>query len=272
MAFLDYLGKKIYYEVHGQGKPILLLNGIMMSTGSWSYFKDSLSSGNKLILIDFLDQGKSDKIEKQYTQDIQVEVILSLLNELDIEKINMVGISYGGEVALQFALKYGERLDRLALFNTTARTSPWLRDIGRAWNLSKEDPLNYYLTTIPVIYSPDFYTKNESWMNKRKEQLTQGVFNQKEFMDSMERLTISAEGYDVKDRLGEIKNKTLVVGSENDYITPVNEQKILHEGIENSEFILLPDTGHGSMYEKPLLFAVLILGFINIEQTEFSIL
>ena len=271
MAFLDYLGNKVYYEVHGEGKPILLLNGIMMSTASWSYFKDSLSSTNKLILIDFLDQGQSDKIDDGYTQDIQVEVILSLLNRLDIDKINIVGISYGGEVALQFALKYGKRLDRLALFNTTSRTSPWLRDIGRAWNLSKDDPLNYYLTTIPVIYSPEFYTKNEAWMNKRKEQLTKGVFSQKEFMDSMERLIISAEAYDVKDRLKEIRNKTLVVGSENDYITPVKEQKILYEGIQDSEFILLPDTGHGSMYERPLLFAALILGFINIVQTEFSI-
>lgn len=271
MAFFDYLGNKVYYEVHGQGKPMLLLNGIMMSTASWSYFKDSLSNTNKLILVDFLDQGQSDKLEDGYTQDIQVEVILSLLNQLNIDKINIVGISYGGEVAIQFALKYGDRLDRLALFNTTSRTSPWLRDIGRAWNLSKDDPLNYYLTTIPVIYSPEFYSKNESWMNKRKEQLTEGVFNQKEFMESMERLTISAESYDVKDRLKEISAKTLVVGSENDYITPVNEQKILHEGIEDSEFILLPDTGHGSMYERPLLFAVLILGFININQTKFSI-
>lgn len=272
MAFLDYLGNKVYYEVHGEGKPILLLNGIMMSTVSWSYFKDSLSGTNKLILMDFLDQGQSDKVEKQYTQDIQVEVILSLLNELNIDKINIVGISYGGEVALQFALRYGERLDRLALFNTTSRTNPWLRDIGRAWNLSKDDPLNYYLTTIPVIYSPEYYTKNESWMNKRKEKLIEGVFNQKEFIDSMERLTISAEDYDVKDRLKEIKVTTLVVGSENDYITPVNEQKILHEGIENSQLILLPNTGHGSMYERPLLFAVLILGFINITQTEFLII
>ena len=54
--------------------------------------------------------------------------------------------------ALKF--KIWERVERLLLFNTTARTGPWLGDIGDAWNLASGDPDAYYLTTIPVIYSP----------------------------------------------------------------------------------------------------------------------
>ncbi len=271
MAFLDYLGKKVYYEVYGEGKPILLLNGIMMSTVSWTYFKDALRATNKLILVDFLDQGQSDKLEDGYTQDVQVEVVNTLLNELNLNKVNMVGISYGGEVALQFALKYQEKIDRLVLFNTTAKTNPWLRDIGRSWNLSRKDPLNYYLTTIPIIYSPKFYNENIDWMDNRKKMLTENIFNQEAFMNSMERLTNSAENHDVINRLNEIGLKTLIVGAENDFITPVNEQKIINQGIKNSELIILPNTGHGSMYERPLLFTSLILGFINVVQTEYNI-
>lgn len=271
MAILNYNGKNIYYEVSGQGRPILLLNGIMMSTASWAFFKDPLTANNQLITLDFLDQGQSDKLEEGYKQEIQVDLIYALLQELNIDKINIVGISYGGEVALQYALKYGGTIDRLVLFNTTAKTNPWLRDIGRSWMLSADDPLNYYLTTIPIIYSPNFYNNNIKWMEDRKELLTKHVFNDKAFMASMDRLTLSAESYDIRDRLDEIENYTLIVGADHDFITPLNEQKLLNEGIKNSQLIILPDTGHGAMYERPLLFTSLILGFVNNTKLEYGI-
>jgi 3-oxoadipate enol-lactonase len=270
---MNFNGRKVYYEVYGQGKPIVLLNGIMMSTVSWQAFKEVLSANNKLILVDFLDQGKSDKMEgTSYTQDIQVEVIKALLDELKLTKVNIAGISYGGEVALEFAVKYEQYIDKLILFNTTAKTTPWLRDIGTGWNRSIGDPLDYYCTTIPVIYSPKFYNEKNEWMNNRKALLTEKVFNQKSFMESMVRLTESAENHDVTDELSKIKVPTLIVSCENDYITPMPEQKLLHELISTSELVVLPNTGHGSMYERPVLFTALILGFVNMAQNEFKIM
>lgn len=273
MAYLDFKGKKVYYEIHGEGKPIVLLNGIMMSTLSWQVFKDVFSASNKLILVDFLDQGKSDKMEDmEYTQDIQVEVLKALFDELNLKKVNLVGISYGGEVALEFSVKYEENIDKMVLFNTTAKTSNWLRDIGVAWNRSVNDPLDYYCTTIPVIYSPKFYNEQSEWMNNRKQLLTDKVFSQKSFMDSMIRLTESADNHDVTKELPKIKIPTLIVSCENDYITPMPEQKMLHELINTSELVVFPSTGHGSMYERPVLFSAVVLGFINMSQNEFKIL
>lgn len=273
MAYINYKGKKVYYETHGVGKPIVLLNGIMMSTVSWLAFKNVFSSNNMLILIDMLDQGKSDKMEDvEYTLDIQVEVLKTLFEELNLKKVNLVGISYGGEAALEFSIKYEEFVDKMVLFNTTAKTSNWLKDIGVAWNRSAKDPLNYYCTTIPVIYSPKFYNEQSEWMSNRKQLLIDKVFNQKPFMDSMIRLTESADNHDVTKELPKIKIPTLIVSCENDYITPMPEQKLLHELIKTSELVILPSTGHASMYERPTLFAALVLGFINLTQTEFKIM
>jgi 3-oxoadipate enol-lactonase len=272
MAYLNFKGKKVYYETHGEGKPIVLLNGIMMSTMSWLIFKDALCANNQLILVDFLDQGRSDKMEDtSYTQDIQVEVLKALFDELKLTKINLVGISYGGEVALQFSVKYEEYIDKMVLFNTTAKTTPWLKDIGVAWNRSVGDPLDYYCTTIPVIYSPRFYNEKNDWMNNRKALLTEKVFNQKPFMDSMVRLTESADNHDVTEKLPNIKAPTLIVSCEHDYITPMPEQKMLNELISSSELVVLPNTGHGSMYERPVLFVSLVLGFVNLTQRNFTI-
>jgi len=272
MAYFDFQGKKVYYETYGVGKPIVLLNGIMMSTISWQAFKNVFSSDNQLILVDFLDQGRSDKMEDtEYTQEIQVEVLKALFEELKLKKVNLVGISYGGEVALEFSVKYEEFIDKMVLFNTTAKTSNWLRDIGVAWNRSTKDPLDYYCTTIPVIYSPKFYNEQSEWMNNRKLLLTEKLFNQKSFMDSMIRLTESADNHDVTKELSYIKVPTLIVSCENDYVTPMPEQKLLHELISTSELVVLPNTGHGSMYERPVLFTALVLGFINMSESEFKI-
>ncbi len=272
MAYFDFQGKSIYYEIHGEGKPLILLNGIMMSTKSWGIFKETFSHNNQLILVDFLDQGQSDFMDKNYDIILQAEVLLGLIKELKLSKVNLLGISYGGEVALNFVAKYQELVDRLVLFNTSHRTSPWLKDIGDAWNLSKENPMDYYLTTIPIIYSPKFYNENRKWMENRKGLLTSTVFNNKKFMDAMERLTISAENHDVTKTLVNVKTRTLVVSSEQDFITPKEEQIALCDLLKNSDHVMLPNTGHGSMYERPALFTALTLGFVNAKNLEMTIL
>ena len=78
MAHFDFQGKSIYYEEHGQGKPLLVLNGIMMSCKSWAEFVEPFSQNNRLILVDFLDQGRSGRMDSPFDQSIQAEVALAL--------------------------------------------------------------------------------------------------------------------------------------------------------------------------------------------------
>ena len=136
----EFENKQVYYETYGSGKPLVILNGIMMSTKSWVPFIKSFSNNNLLILVDFFDQGNSSKMENEgpYDHDIQVRLVEALLNHLNIEKASIVGISYGGEVALEFGCRYQNRVDRLVLFNTCAYTTKWLDDIGKAWNYAAE--------------------------------------------------------------------------------------------------------------------------------------
>ncbi|MBQ9059440.1 MAG: alpha/beta hydrolase [Atopobiaceae bacterium] len=272
MATFDFQGKSVYFETHGEGRPLVVLNGIMMSAASWSEFVEPFSANNQLILLDLLDQGRSDKmVGEVYTQEIQVEVVAALVAELGLEKVSVLGISYGGEVALQLVLKYPELIDRLMLFNTTAATGPWLGDIGDGWNKALDDAEAYYYTTIPIIYSPAFYKGNREWMENRKELLCSTVFNNPDFMGSMERLTNSAAGYDVSNRLSEISAPTLVVSAQQDYLTPIEEQQKIVAGIPSSHYAIIPGSGHASMYEQPVLFCALALGFLNNTKTEFHI-
>ena len=273
MATLNFKGRNIYYDVQGQGKPILILNGIMMSTKSWEPFVHAFTANNQLIRLDFIDQGQSDKLENSvYSQSIQIEIIEALLEKLKLHKVNIVGISYGGEVAVRFACEYPSHVDRLVLFNTTPYTSPWLAEIGHSWNnIGKtRNGENYYQATIPVIYSPSFYEERLDWMKKREAYLVP-IFSDPVFLDAMERLTNSAESYDVRKDLHKVTAPTLIVSADEDYLTPLSNQKALQSMIKGSYLVILPGVGHASMYEKPMLFATLVLGFINTVDTNYAI-
>ncbi|RJX26830.1 MAG: alpha/beta hydrolase [Acholeplasma sp.] len=273
MPILNFKGRNIYYHVQGSGNPILLLNGIMMSTKSWEPFMTTLSQNNQLIRIDFFDQGQSDRLNNSvYTQQIQVDVLVELMRELKLHKINVVGISYGGEVAVLFACQYPELVQRLVLFNTTPYTSPWLLEIGKSWkSIAKtRNGESYYQATIPVIYSPKFFTSKLEWMKKRESYLIP-IFSNPEFLDAMDRLITSAESYDARDILKSIQAQTLIVSGDEDFLTPLADQKTLHSMIKNAYHVILPGVGHASMYEVPHLFTTLVLGFINTKDEQYQI-
>jgi pimeloyl-ACP methyl ester carboxylesterase len=273
MAYLDFKGRNIFYDVQGEGKPILILNGIMMSTKSWEPFVKTLSFQNQLIRLDFIDQGQSDKLENSfYTQSIQVDIIECLLKELNLSRVNLVGISYGGEVAILFAAKHPHMVERLVLFNTTPYTSPWLQEIGHQWNAigRTRDGKTYYQATIPVIYSPSYFESRLDWMKKR-EQLLIPIFSNSVFLDAMERLTNSAENFDARKELDAITCPTLIVAADEDYLTPIANQRALHQMIKESEMVILPGVGHASMYERPMLFVTMVLGFINALESSYAI-
>jgi len=265
MSTFSFQGKQIFYRAAGEGKPLLLLNGIMMSTLSWQPFETCFTRENRLILLDLLDQGQSDKYECEYDQSVQVEVVRALLDHLGVEKVSIMGTSYGGEVALQFAVKYLDRVEKLVLANTVARTNAWLREIGEAWNLAVGDPVAYYSTTIPVIYSPHFYDRRAEWMQARKELLTRTAFASKPFLDSMIRLTNSANSHDVTAHLADISVPALIIACEMDHITPIEEQRALARTMPNAQLVILPDTGHAAFYERPELFSSILLGFVNLQ-------
>ena len=273
MSHIWIKDKKIFFEVEGEGKPIILLNGIMMSTKSWQPFVNSFKANNQLIRLDFFDQGQSDlRIGESYTHQIQVEVVDAVMTHLNLEKASIVGISYGGEIAIQYAIQHPDKVDRLVLFNTAAYTNPWLKDIGRAWIAAgrTRDGEAYYNTAIPVIYSPIHYETNKTWMDNRKKVLVP-VFSDPTFLDKVERLTLSSESFDAKDQLHKIEAETLVVAAEEDYLTPVANQVYLAERIKHAHLIKIPGAGHASMYEKPMLFTSLCLGFINTQDNQFNI-
>ncbi|MDC7243850.1 MAG: alpha/beta hydrolase [Sphaerochaetaceae bacterium] len=275
MSIFKINGKEIFYDLAGEEtKPkIVILNGIMMSTRSWTPFMNTLTEHFQVLRMDFFDQGQSSKLPGQsYTHDLQIDTLKALLDYLNIKKINVIGISYGGNAALAFTCKYQEYVERVMLFNSTAYTTPWLKDIGDGWNLAgrTRNPELYYKIAIPVIYSEKYYGEKIEWMRAREKVLAP-IFSDPDWLDGMERLTISAEPYDVRNKLKNITVPVMIISAEQDTLTPVQDQEYLYKNIKNSNWIKLPDVGHASMYENPLIFTSLITGFFLVKDTEYTI-
>ena len=273
MAEILYNGKRVYYEIHGDsGEPLVILNGIMMSTASWKAFLPNFSRNNIAILVDFLDQGQSERLTESYDHSIQVGALEAVLDSLPYEKYVIMGISYGGEIAIQYAVKRPDRVKKLILANTCARTSDWLRKIGDGWNAVAKTGVGeaYYLTTIPVIYSTAFYEREGAWMDKREGVLIP-YFSRPEVLESLIRLTDSSRNYDFTDKVCEIKCPTLIISCSEDGLVPPTEQILLHEKIKGSHYVTINGSGHASMYEDPLSFCALVLGFANLVDEEIKI-
>ena len=264
MSIFKFEGKAVYYDVIGEGRPLLLLNGIMMSTKSWAPFLGAIQgSGSQPILVDLLDQGQSDPMERDFPISLQARMLEAFIAHLGISQVDIFGTSYGGEVALNLAAMRPELIGRMVLANTVARTNAWLKEIGEAWVLAGGNPRAYYATTIPVIYSPDFYDRRAGWMENRKNLLTGTAFASAAFQSRMARLTRSAESHDVTGSLKDITCPVLLIASQQDHITPPEEQAYLAEHLPNANLVLLPKTGHATFYERPDLFTALLTGFIS---------
>jgi pimeloyl-ACP methyl ester carboxylesterase len=185
------------------------------------------------------------------------------LRRLGLESVNVAGISYGGEAAVKLAVNHPRRVKKLVLSNTSASTSPWLKDIGRSWEYAYKsgDGRQFFKTCIPIVYSPQFYEKNYEWAIAREELFVK-IFTPDVYA-AFGRLTRSAESFDEREGLGKIEAPTLVISSEYDFVTPLYQQRELARGIPNAAHVTVHDAGHAVMYEKPAEFASLIMGFIN---------
>ena len=253
----------LYYEVHGEGKPLVFLNGIMMNTLSWAEHIEKLKGGFQLITYDMRDQGQSSRLEAGYDISIHAEDLKNLLDHLKIEKVNVFGVSYGGQVAMVFALKYPEMVDKLILSNTIAHVDQYLLSLGEMWKTAARlyDGEKFFDLSLIPIYSRHFYNNNFDWLINRRQLFKD--FLTKEWFDGFIRLASSNEDFDIRNEIHKIKNETLLIAAEEDVIIPKSGILQMSKVLPNSRFVCIPETGHAAFLEKMETVCSLIKGFLG---------
>jgi 3-oxoadipate enol-lactonase len=257
-------GIELYYELNGKAEEtVVMLNGIMMSTADWYDFVPTYTKNYRLLRVDFRNQGQSQYVEEDFLIEVNAEDLKGLLDKLGIRKVHMVGISYGAQVAMLFALKHQEMLHSLVLSNTAARVTKHLRAIGDSWEEAARlyDGEKFFKLVMPFLYSSVFYDTHWQWLKKREKAF--GRILKKPWFDAYIKLSGSTRSYDILDQLHQIKVPALCIASDLDIITPLSEVRMIHEALEGSRFLILPNAGHASCYEKKEEFNAAVLGFVE---------
>jgi len=254
-------GIELYYDIKGDGETILFLNGVLMNTDSWIFQTRVLERGYRCVLHDFRDQLRSEKTDIPYQMDIHAHDLAALMDTLEIERCHLVGISYGGEVALMFALLYPERVRSMVIISSVANVDPLLHQQTQVWaETAHSRPETFYGSVVALSYSASYVRENPELLAAGKERLAKLA---PDFFQAFTRLVRAFQAFDVVDRLDQIDVPTLVVCGELDQIKTVAHSRAIADGITNSEFVVVPGAGHAVMFESPDEINTAIIGFVE---------
>ena len=261
MAIIQVNGVNLYYEFHGpETAPVLVLNnGILMNAASsWAFQTKTLSSNYRLLQYDCRGQGQSDHPESPYSMELHADDLSALLKALEIDKAHIAGISYGGEVAQAFVLKYPQKVRSLILIDTVSEIGSELRMVIQSWvdALKTHDALVFFNATVPWNFSPEWIAANGPILEDAKKRYA--------FLDfpAVIRLCEAFFELDFTTRLGGIKVPTCILVGEKDLLKGPRYAQILKKNIPHAEYHVLSGAGHASCWERPEEFNTVVSGFL----------
>jgi len=254
-------GVNLYYELYGgETSPVLALNNgiIMNAASSWVFQTKALSAHYRLLQYDCRGQGQSDHPESPYSMEIHADDLAALLDALEVDTAHIAGISYGGEVAQAFVLKYPQKVRSLILIDTVSEVGPELRLVIESWvdALRTGDPLVFFNATVPWNFSPEFIAANPALLEDAKKRYGSLDF------PAVIHLCEAFFGVDFTARLGEIKVPTCILVGEADRLKGIRYAEILRKNIPHAEVHILRGAGHATCWERPQEFNTILLGFL----------
>ncbi len=239
-------GLNLYYEVQGNAsakKTIVFLNGLSQSTIAWILTVPHFKENYRIVLVDFIFQGQSDKTGESRSFDQHAKDILRLLDELKSDKVILAGLSYGSLVAQHFAVLFPQRLEKLVLISTFAHKTPYYDAIELAWWRALElggYPLMLDIM-LPSVLSEEYF-KNPLIPIEMMKQARQEVNGEKEALFKLMQATKDRDDY--RGELQKIKTPTIVIQGEKDLLLPVHMAAEVAKHIPNSEFKIILGAGH----------------------------
>jgi 3-oxoadipate enol-lactonase len=239
-------GLNIYYEIHGDltsKKTLVFLNGLSQSTLSWILALPSFKKDHRIVLLDFIFQGQSDKAGEYRSFDQHAADVVKVLDAVGVDKVILAGLSYGSLVAQHFAVLYPERLEKLILISTFAHKTPYYDAIEHAWWRALElggYPLMLDIM-LPSVLSEDYF-KNPLIPIELMKQARQEVNGEAEALFKLMQAT--KERPDYRKELNKITKPTLVIQAEKDLLLPVHLAQEVSNNIKDSILKVIPRAGH----------------------------
>ena len=253
-------GLTINYEVHGTGEPLLLVNGLADDLSSWAYQIEDFSSRYHVITFDNRGIGGTDKPAGGYTTADMAADAASLLGALNIPRAHILGVSMGGMIAQEIALRYPERVDKLLLCGTCSEASEANKRLYRVWqDTAPKLGLPQMMKEVLLwCFTPQFFQETPQAAQETEEALTGIAQPVEAYLSQLHSIQV----HNATARLSGITAPTLVLGAPGDLIFPPFQSRQLHEGIPGSTLRFTAHGGHAFLWEAPKEFNDAVLKFL----------
>lgn len=254
---------EIYYEVHGKGFPLVLIRGLGSNADHWYAQAPAFSSHFSVVCFDNRGIGRSQKSDEAYTISTMADDTVALMDSIGISRAHILGISMGGMIAQQIALRYPPKVHGLVLACThcggyhAVRTSEEIAKIFveyifkgseeaaqkaaislfAEWTLKERPEIIRQYHEVSRRFPPDPATLVNQWK--------------------------AVQGHDTWAELPNIKAPTLVLTGSEDILVPPENATILTERIPNAQRQVIEGGGHQFLVEQADAFNRAVLGFLN---------
>jgi 3-oxoadipate enol-lactonase len=259
-------GQVLYYEVHGEGPALVLVMGIGYDSSLWTLAQvPALSLQFRVVLVDNRDAGRSSTANHPYGIADMADDLAGLLDVLGIQRTHLLGLSMGGMIAQEFALRHPNRLDRLVLAGTGAAPARSAVDPIQIWSWIKANDATGEVfggQQLAALFSAAFLRNHEAV------QETVALLASNPYPMSSEAYGRQAAAYlqfDALDRLGGITAPTLVIVGEQDLLTPPWIAREVADAIPGARFEVIRGDGssHVVPIERPDDFNRLVSDFLT---------
>ena len=274
MTTISIRGVSLFVQVIGEGYPIVLMHGGPGQDYTTLMSLKPLADQHTLIFYDHRSNGRSDAPVSSMTWENLCADADALREELGFEKWAVLGHSFGGHVALEYALRYPQNLSHLVLMDTggdqwwVQQNAPELlarRGYGasavqaarRFYN--GQITADEYFKTVLRFFKAYYYRINLLMLVRDIVSGPRAKFRPEATIFGYSQLL---DGWTVMDRLGEIKVPTLVVAGRHDFLFPPEHQAVLSDRLPNAQLTLIERAGHNPQMEHPAEVIQAIRGFM----------
>jgi pimeloyl-ACP methyl ester carboxylesterase len=258
---------QLFYQVNGDGFPLLMIQGYMGGHNAWFFQTRAFKKHYQVIVFDNRGIGKTQRSPAPYTVKTMADDAVGLLNHLGIDKAHILGMSLGGIVAQEIAINYPEKVEKLVLVCTTTGDDEITNvhpDMLKALDLEEGDTrpelrdLDFRQTTTAIV-SLAFNKRLYRLINIPLVKLYMKLVD----MEGIQQQLEAVVGHSTGDRIHEIKTPTLVItGTEDRVISPLSSEHIAGK-IPGARLVKLEGGSHSFFMEMRKEFNREVLDFLN---------
>jgi 3-oxoadipate enol-lactonase len=254
-------GQTIYYEVHGEGEPLMCVMGLAADTLAWALQLPAFSARHRTVVFDNRDAGQSSMADGSYEVADMARDALALADALELDSFHLLGVSMGGAIAQEMALAAPERVRTLTLAVSYAYGGRWSRALSEVWGarvqrMSREERVDELM----LLNLSEAFFENAEGVAWLRDLMLQNPHPQP--AEAFARQLEAAGRHDARDRLATLAMPTHVIGAEYDILVPVWKSRELAALIPGAKLTVLDGCPHGLNLEHAEEFNRAVLDFV----------